>query len=138
MIGRGLDGSAVAVHSMLSANDMQGATCSGPFDLSNYDTAMLIVSLGSVNTNAQFVVQRSSTSNGTFAAFGASVGANTGSQVLVRSFGLQTSNVWHRLYAVNGTGSATAAAVLVAQGARFVPVTQPTGTTVHSFVTAAK
>lgn len=138
MIGRGLDGSAVKYIQALSANDFDSAACTGAYDLSQFDTATLLVIAGSINSGFEAVVQRSSTSAGTFAQFGASVGVSTGSQTLVRSFGVGTSNIWHRVYYTNGTGSATVAMALIGHGARVVPVTQDGSTTVHSFVAAAK
>ena len=138
MIGRGLDGSALGVYQLLSANDFDGGGSSNPVDLSNYATAMLVLAAGSVNTGFQARMERSATSNGTFGEFGASLAVNAGCVIFTRGFGLGTSNVWHRLYYTNGTGSATAAVVLVAQGARVAPITQPTGVTTWSFVPAAK
>lgn len=138
MIGRGLDGSAVKYIQALSAGDFDAKTCTAAFDLSKFDSATLLVLAGSVNTGAEFVVQRSATSAGTFAAFGASIGTNAGCKVLARSFGVGTSNIWHRVYVDNGTGSATAGVALIGHGARVVPVDQDTNTTVHSYVVAAK
>ena len=134
MIGRGLTGSAVRYTLALSANDFDAAACSLPIDFSQFQMGTLIVNLGSVNSGFEAVVQRSSTSDGTFAQFGASIGVSTGSQLLVRSFGTNTSNIWHRVYTTNGTGSATAGIVFAAQGARLVPVTQSADVTVHSDV----
>lgn len=140
MIGRGLDGSGLQVFTLLSSNDFDGAGCSNPVDLSAYQQATLIVNAGSIETAAEFVMQRSATSDGTFAQFGASIPFSTGSYVAMRSFGANTSAFWHRLYYTNGTGSATVGAILLAQGARFVPVNQPTndGASVYSFVAAAR
>lgn len=138
MIGRGLTGSAIRYSLAVSSNDFDVAACTLPIDFSEYQLGTLIVNLGSVNSGFEAVVQRSSTSDGTFASFGASVGVSTGSQLLVRSFGTNTSNFWHRVYYTNGTGSATAGIVLEAQGARFVPITQSASVTVHSDVAAAQ
>lgn len=137
MIGRGLTGSAIRYSLALSAQDFDSATCSQAYDFSEFQLGTILANLGSVNTGFEAKILRSSTSAGTFNGFGASVGVSTGSQLLVRSFGTNTSNIWHKVYVTNGTGSATAAVILTAQGARLVPVTQSEDVTVHSDVTAA-
>lgn len=86
-------------------------TASGnPVNLAGYYGAMLIAttaSNGGGATGVTFKVFRSATSNGTYAAFGASVpGITAGSMgvTAVRNFLVNTSATWHRVVSNNNAG----------------------------------
>jgi hypothetical protein len=132
MIGRGLDGSAIKYISALSPVNLSVGGSSGAFDLSDYQHGTVVFNC--VSADGTVKVMRSSTSNGTFGEFGCSVPGDA-SGVSVRSFSLNTSNVWHKVnYSNENAGSMLSSVTIVAQGARNVPINQDTNTTVYSFV----
>jgi hypothetical protein len=136
MIGRGLDGSAIQYISALSPVNLSVGGSSAPFDLSEFQQGTVLLHCVSADGTAH--VLRSATSDGTFGAFGCSVPGDA-SGLSVRSFGVNTSNIWHKIqYSNEDAGSMLTSIILVAQGARFVPITKPTNTTVYSYVAAAR
>lgn len=133
MIGRGLNGSALGFFSAGSGKGANGAASGTVFDLREFESA--IVFAYSASPNAVFNVQRSSTSNGTFGNFGASL-TGQGSGIATRFFTCATSNVWHRVTFDNAGGSTTYFAALIGQGARTVPIEQQGNVTNYSDVAA--
>lgn len=111
------------------------AGSSDPVDFSQMSWGTLLATMGSGN-NFTASVERSATSNGTFAQFGASVTLTTGSgQVAARSFTMDSSAVWYRVaYSNNGAGSVNPAVYLIGADVADVPITQHTNTTVYSDV----
>lgn len=133
MIGRGLNGSALGFFPSGSGAGSNTPASATVFDLREFESALLVVYSGS--PNAVFNVQRSSTSNGNFAPFGASV-TGQGSGIATRFFTCATSNVWHRVTFDHAGGSITYAAMLIGQGARTVPIEQQGNVTNYSDVAA--
>jgi hypothetical protein len=137
MIGRGLNASAILYQGALSpvAIDHTTVLSSNPVDLSNFQFGTIIAISGTTVGSGTYKVARSATSNGTFQPFGCSVVTGAAGQVKVRSFVANASAVWHRVTRAT-TGSQTTAVTLIGHGARYVPITQPTGTTVSGDVNA--
>lgn len=127
-LGRPLTASEIGYFGITSPLAFGAAACSNPVDLSNYEFATLAVHAGSVNTGAAVYVQRSATSNGTFAGIGASLSFGAGGQYKTVSFSTVSSAVWYRVARNNGTGSAVLAVSIHAQNPRSTPITQPTNT----------
>ena len=138
MIGRGLNGSAQGYILATCPLAFGAVGSSAAFDLSQFESATLVVAGGSIANGFQAVVQRSATSDGSFGDFGASVAMESGGTLKTRTFVVGTSATWHKVYRANGVGSAVAAIIVVGHGARSVPITQHSTTTVHSDVAAAK
>ena len=123
-----INGSVVRIINALSGVAIAAAGSSNAVDLAGYEGAMLIVSVGSAPTAAGggllVSVQRSATSNGTFQPFGASLpalGANA--KVATRSFAVNTSATWHKVFYDNGTGGSTISNIeILAHNARYEPV----------------
>lgn len=136
-IGRGLNASAILYQGALSPNaiDHTVSASTDPVDLSNFQFGTLIALPGVTVGSGTYNVQRSGTSNGTFNPFGASVVTGAAGGMQVRSFNADSSAVWHRVERVT-TGSQTTAVVLIGHGARYVPITQDSGTTVLGDVNA--
>ena len=135
MIGRGLNGSAIKHVLGTSAITLSTAGSTDPVDLSEFSQGLgtLLAIGGSVNGSTWDVhVMRSGTSNGTFQSFGCSAQVPNGS-LYVRSWVIETSAPWHRLYY---TGNGRGAAVFTAQGARNVPIDQNSTTLTLSDVDA--
>lgn len=128
----GFSGSALFYGLALSGVALQGAGSTVAFNLANYGFANVLLTSDSADLVVN--VERSSASNGTFAAIGASLGV-TASQMTVRGFPLESSATFYRAtYSIEGSGSHISNIIFAAQGARRVPITQPTGTTVFSTV----
>ena len=111
----------------------------GPSNFAGYEWGTVVISLGSApNAPGLLVnVQRSGTSDGTFAAFGASIAAaSVGSRTtLVRSFLLNSSATWYRVLYDNNAGNWNGTILIALAGARRAPVgTQDTHTTRYSDV----
>ena len=108
-------------------------------DATGFEWATLWVHCGSTNVVTQtYSLQRSATSNGTFADFGASIPnlVDASATLHVRSFALNSSAVWLRsAYTLTGATSATYSAGLILSGARLVPVDQQSNTCAFSDVT---
>ena len=98
----------------------------------NYGTMILQTDSADFTVN----LQRSATSNGTFANWGASLPGNA-SGLAVRSFVLGSSAVWYKVaYDNNAAGSAISSIIVALQGAERTPVEQDDNTTVYSSVLA--
>lgn len=97
-------------------------------NFAGFEFATLIVVAGSTGSANSTVVnlQRSGTSNGTFANFGASTPGfgTTLSQTFVKSFTLDSSATWYRATYHNGGGSVNMAILLELQAARVTPINQ--------------
>ena len=136
-----LNGSQIRIINALSGVAIAAAGSSNAVNLAGYESAMLIVSVGSAPTVAcggmQVSVQRSATSNGTFQPFGASLpGQGTSNRVATRSFAVNTSATWHKVFYDNGTGGSFIGNIeLLAHFPRTEPVaTQESNVTVYSDV----
>ena len=134
-----MNGSTIRIIQALSGVAIAAAGSSNPVNLAAYEKAMLILSVGSAPTGAGFLVsvQRSATSNGTFQPFGASLpGQNANAKVTTRSFAINTSAVWHRIFYDNSNlGSAIVNVEILAHNPRYEPVTtQESNVTVYSDV----
>ena len=134
-----LNGSVIKIVNALSGVAIAAAGSSNATDYSGYEGGMLIVSTGSAPTATGMLVhvQRSATSNGTFEAFGASIqAAATNNTVVTRSFAINTSAVWHKVYYTNGAGGSFIGNIeVLLHNARLEPVsTQSTNVTVLSDV----
>lgn len=138
---QGLNGSAIKIWTALSqVSHSSGST--GPSNFSGFEFATAIVATASADSGINLSFQRSGTSDGTFAAFGASFpvlqsGTSGSGKTFVRSFTLDASATWYRLvYDKLGLGDTDARVIMVLQGARNKPITQDVGygTTVYSDV----
>lgn len=128
-------GSEVKYIQGLSPVAIAAAGSGAAFNAGAYTNATMLVSANSADLTVN--LQRSSTSNGTFANWGASV-PGTASGLSVRSFVLNSSNVWYKVaYDNNNAGSVIPSIVIALQGAERTPIpTQDTSTTVYSTVLA--
>ena len=123
-----MNGSTIRIIQALSGVAIAAAGSSNPVNLAAYEKAMLIVSVGSAPTVAAggllVSVLRSGTSNGTFNGFGASLpGQGTNARVATRSFAVNTSAVWHRIFYDNSNGGSTISNVeILAHNPRNEPV----------------
>jgi len=132
------NGSVIRIINALSPIAIAAAGSSNPVNLAGYEGAMLIASTGSAPgvTGAVFQVQRSGTSNGTFATIASAQGQPTNNTVVTRSFKTNSSAVWHRVHYTNGAGGSMIVNLeLLAFHARYEPVvTQEAGVVVLSDV----
>jgi hypothetical protein len=132
---KGLDSSAVQYIEALSPglHGLTGSTTA--YDLSKATFCTVLVTAGCISSSFTVNVERSATSNGTYATFGASFPALTaGSESVVRSFVVGGSQPWYRASYIPAAGSATAAILFVAQGQREVPIDQDASFTSYSVV----
>jgi len=126
-----LNGSAIKIWTAVSGLP-NGSGSTGPSNFAGYDFATVIFSAGSVDGGITLRVERSGTSNGTFAAFGASFpeiqsGASGSGITYVRSFSLDSSATFYRVVRdLDGTTQGGGAVIFMLQGARNVPITQDT------------
>ena len=141
---QGKSGSAIKYITAVSpgASLVAASQATGPSNFTGYEWATVIVSLGCPpNTAGGGLIvnlQRSGTSNGTFANWGASLpGQSTGSrQTGVRSFALTSSATWYRVQYESNSGNWNGAILVALSHARSHPIpTQDTHTTVSSDVT---
>lgn len=130
---QGLNGSALGFFAGGSGQAANSAASGNVFDLREFESAVAFAYCAS--PNAVFNVERSSTSNGTFGQFGASI-VGQGSGLATRFFVAGTSNVWHRITFDNAGGSISYVTGFIAQEARTVPITQQGNTTNYSDVAA--
>lgn len=97
-------------------------------NFAGFEFATMVVVAGSTGSANSVVVnvQRSGTSDGTFANFGASTPGfgTTMSQLLLRSFTLDSSATWYRATYHNGGGSVNMAVLFELQAPRVSPITQ--------------
>jgi hypothetical protein len=136
-----MNGSTVRIINALSPVAIAAAGSSNAVNLAGYEQAMLILSVGSAPTGAGFLVsvQRSATSNGTFSPFGASLpGQNTNNKVVTRSFAVNSSATWHKVFYDNSNlGSAIVNVEILAHVARTEPVvSQESNVSVYSDITS--
>ena len=137
MIGRGLSGSAIFYAQALSPVALATAGSTAAFDLSNYQYGAVLIAAGALGGSISLTIERSATSNGTFGEFGATASANAAGTLTIRNFVANSSAVWHRVaYDNTDAGSVTAAILLIGHGARSVPITQDSNTTVLTEVNA--
>lgn len=136
-----LNGSQIRIIHSLSAVVMGEAGSSDPINLGGYQGGMVIAAYTSSASNSAggtlVSVLRSSTSNGSFNGFGASLpGVGTNNRVQSRSFIVNTSATWHRVFYNNGTGGSFNTTILMlAHLPRSEPVTlQETGVSIFSDV----
>jgi hypothetical protein len=133
---KGLDSSAVLYATALSPALTSSGGSSNPINLSKFTNGTLILTAGSTAaaTIAAYVL-RSGTSDGTFQDFGASVSAAVLGKTHVRTFPINTSAVWHRVfYTHTGAGSPAVNILLAANGTRSVPINQDSNTTSYGTV----
>ena len=136
---KGLDTSAVKYIQALVPVSVTAASDSGPVDLRDFTFGTVVGMGGSTADGAVAVnVQRSGTSNGTFASIGASINLSLINKTKVRSFTINTSAVWHRLsWTQTGNGSPIVALILIGQGGRKAPINQHAETTSYSVISNA-
>lgn len=104
---------------IVAASGTQAAAGSSPaFDLGGYTAATVLAQVGTENSGVVFNVERSGTSNGSFAQNGASMSIG-GSKLGVRRFTNQSSAIWHK---VSWSGSFTGTVLLAAQGGYYTPI----------------
>ena len=123
----GFNASAIKYISALSPLDVAAGASTNPFDLSDGRWLNVLVHSDGATT---VEIERSGTSNGTFAKTGCSLVA-TASGLTIRSMPLQSSAVWYRA-SYDGTGLTSI--IFEVQGQRKIPVDQHTNTTVYSDV----
>lgn len=129
-------GSAVKYIRAVTPDAYSSAASTTASNLSDFTWGTLIVSAGSIAGTLNAHMLRSATSNGTFSEFGASVTAyaeGEGGSLKVRSFKMDSSAVFYKVTHV-ASASSEYAAVVIAGGARQIPVNQENDVTVHSDV----
>ena len=132
-LGRGLSGSEVKYILALSPVAVAAAGSTNAFDLSGF-VGPVTLGVAANSANLTINVMRSGTSNGTFAAIGASLQSEA-SKLVVRNFHLNGSPTWYKLsYDNNNAGSITPTAFLAVQQPRQTPINQDSNTTVLSNV----
>ena len=136
---KGLDTSAVKYINALVPAAISAAGTTTAVDLSDFTYGTVLGTAGSTGAAAITVnVQRSGTSNGTFASIGCSMVLNVKDKTKVRSFTANSSAVWYKLaYTALGGGSPIVALYLIGQGARKAPITQDSNTTSYSVISNA-
>ena len=135
MLGAKLTGSEVKYIQGLSGVAYGAAGSSAPFDAAGFSFATMLVAADSADLTVN--LQRSSTSNGTFGNWGASM-PGAASKLGVRSFVLGGSPTWYKVaYDNNAAGSVISTIVVALQGAYQTPVNQETTTIVYSNVLVA-
>ena len=109
-----------------------------PSNLAGFEFATLVVMTGSIGGSTAWQVQRSGTSDGTFATYTSLVGISgsaASGKIITRSFTLDSSAVWYRVVIdQNGTERNDVSAMLVLQAPRLTPVDQHSDTTSYSDV----
>jgi hypothetical protein len=130
----GLNGSAIQYVSALSPLNVAGAGSSNAFNIGATGRWLNVV-VATASDDLVVNVERSGTSNGTFAQTGLSIAGNA-SGIAVRGMPLQSSAIWYKVsYDMEGNGSAITSVLFEVQGQRDVPIlTQDTNTTVYSDV----
>jgi hypothetical protein len=126
MIGRGLNASAVRYVLAASPLAYAASGSTAPVWFGDHDSVTLVVMTGSL-AGPDFTVnmERSATSNGTFATFGASVAATLTNKAYIRHFSTQSSAGWYKVaYDIASDGTDTAAILLIGQGSGLAPIDQ--------------
>ena len=129
-------GSAVKYIRAIAPDSYSSAASTTASNLSDFAWGTLVVTAGSIAGTLNCHMQRSATSNGTFAEFGASVTAfaeGDAGSLKVRSFKMDSSAVFYKVTHLP-SAAAEYAAVVIASGARQVPVNQEDDVTIHSDV----
>ena len=107
-------------------------------NLAGFEFATLVVMTGSLGGSMAVNVQRSGTSDGTFANYASLVGlsGSAGSgKIITRSFTLDSSAIWYRVFIdMNNTESRDLSAMLVIQAPRLPPGDQHADVTNYSDV----
>lgn len=131
MLGAKLTGSEVKYVLGLSAVSIGAAGSGAAFDAAGFSFGTLLFSSNAAGATVDLL--RSSTSNGTFNTWGASL-TGVASKLAVRSFVLTGSPTWYKLSYNNGAGSLVGCAIVALQGAYSTPVNQETTTNVFSTI----
>lgn len=132
-LGRGLSGSEVKYILALSPVAVAAAGSTNAFDLTGFE-GPVTVGVAANSANLTVNVMRSGTSNGTFAAIGASIQSQA-SKLVVRNFALNGSPTWYKLsYDNNNAGSITPVLFMAVQQPRQTPINQASTTAVLSNV----
>jgi len=137
---RGGNGSVIQYINALSPTNVNYAGSTAASNFAGFETGELIVIGSSAPSAAGFVVNmlRSGTSDGTFAAFGASIAyANLVLKgTRVRSWTLDASACWYMVSYDNNNGGSTGATAIevVLKDGRNAPIGQNGNTTVFSDV----
>jgi len=137
---RGGNGSVIQYINALSPTNVNYAGSTAASNFAGFETGELIVIGSSAPSAAGFVVNmlRSGTSDGTFAAFGASIAyANLVLKgTRVRSWTLDASACWYMVSYDNNNGGSTGATTIevVLKDGRNAPIGQNGNTTVFSDV----
>lgn len=132
-LGRGLSGSEVKYILALSPVAVAAAGSTAAFDLTGF-SGPVTVGVAANSANLTVNVMRSGTSNGTFAAIGASIQSQA-SKLVVRNFALNGSPTWYKLsYDNNNAGSITPVLFMAVQQPRQTPINQASTTSVLSNV----
>lgn len=128
----GLSGSEIGFILALSPVNVAGAGSTNPVDLSQYEFLNILVESASDDLTVN--LERSATSNGTFAQVGLSMPGDA-SKLTARGFALGSSAFWYKVsYDIEGAGSAITSIQFVCHPARRTPVKQHTNTTVYSTI----
>ena len=126
-----LNGSAIKIWTAISGVPIASGS-TGASNFAGYDFGTMIFSAGSLDGGISIRMERSGTSNGTFASFGASFpelqsGASGSGITYVRSFSLDSSATFYRVvHDHDDTTNKGGALIIVLQGARNKPITQDT------------
>lgn len=135
---QGFNASYLKVLQALSPNHFAGTNAfTNASNFAGYEVATLFVTVGSCGGSMGLEMQRSGTSGGTFATFGASLPVLTaGCRTSIRSFTLDSSATWYRVrYDGNNGGSVNADVKLILSNGRNAPVSpQDSRVTVYSDV----
>ena len=131
-LGFSLGPSALKWIGLASPVALNAAGSGNAVNTQGFEWGTLFVLAGSTNVTTQTIhLQRSATSDGTFAEFGASIPnlVDASATLHVRSFALSSSAPWLRLIRTfTGATSSTAAVGLLLGGSRKFPVDQQSNT----------
>ena len=118
---------ASAIRFITALSPAQFAFTAATTNASNFSgfewgTIIVVTGSGASANNATANIQRSGTSNGTFATV-ASLPGFSACQTLIRSFAIDSSAPWYRVaYGNGGAGSQTTTILIALTQARLVPV----------------
>ena len=134
-----LNGSVIKIVPGLSPVAIAAAGSGAAFNAAGFEGGMVIVNAGSTPTGAGFLVSvlRSGTSNGAYNGFGCSLpGQGTNGKIVTRSFAVNTSAVWHKVFYDNSNlGSAIVGVEVLLHNSRYEPVlSQDSSVTTYSDV----
>jgi len=137
---KGLDTSAIQYIQVLTPVAVSAAGTTTAVDLSKFTHATLILMGGSTGAAAITAsVLRAGASNGSFlvAKDAASVNFTVANKTHVRSFGLNSSAVWHKVSYAAVAGSPIVGILFAVGGTRVAPIDQDSNTTSYSVVGSA-